>query len=742
MPAYREENILAAPTPGIMLNRLRVGHRSLLSEMDETQLPAALESAEWQVRVAAVQKLETWGERAPIELLVRALKDEHEAVRAAAAHAVGILGSSEAIRPLVGALQDATWLVRAAAVKALGMLGDQAPVEPLMLALNDEDESVRAAAVRVSGVMGERVPIERLLATLQDGAWQVREMAVLALGARGGHIPRSALTLALQDEDESVRGAAHFLQEMYPDRCAETAAGMPASVSEERVEPVVDPLLQAPIQRYPRKGALRVLRVALLVCWSIFLGYVVSITWNLVQVTHADQAKLTIRFVVQALTAPLAALAGFNMPAWVPGICMLLALLLFFGCLWATRDTWKDYKWRHSLGVHDEQIEAASEDHDKFTRAPLNPPQQVPATHLLSRRAALVGLTTVLIVGNGIAWSLLINSKRRQGSSSPGLGKALYVYRGHKGRVRSVAWSPHGNYIASGSDDKTLQVWEVANGKQSFTISGLASTAISVAWSPDGTRIASGGESEGTVQVWDATSGRKSSTFHASSDSAVMVLAWSPDGGRIVSANSIGSVQILNTGSHQPSDYPSLQVWDIANRGHSYSVGIPDPYGALAVVWSSDGKHISSVDGNGAIQVLDVSTRQSTFPFGLFGLSRGAESFTAAAYSLDGKYVAMGRDNKMVEVRDSSSGKLVYTYRGHANALLGYISAVAWSPDGKRIASGSLDKTVQVWDAVNGEHAYIYRGHSDAVTTVAWSPDGKYLASGSADKTVQVWDAG
>jgi WD40 repeat protein len=422
---------------------------------------------------------------------------------------------------------------------------------------------------------------------------------------------------------------------------------------------------------------------------------------------------------------------------------MLLASLLFFCCLWATRDAWKEYRWKHNLGVHGEELEVAPEDQNQFTRAPINPPQQIPATRLLSRRAVLVGLTTVLIVGNGIAWSLLISSKRRQGSSSPGLGKALYVYRGHKGRVRSVAWSPHGNYIASGSDDKTLQVWEAANGAHNLTFAGLASTVSAVAWSPVGTRIASGETSDGTMQVWDVTSGRNISTFHTPSDSAVEVLAWSPDGGHIVSANSIGgSVQVTNTGSLQPSENQSLQVWDIANRGHSFSMGLGGD--SLAVVWSSDGKHISSVDDKGAIEVLDVPTRQSTFPFGIYGLSRGSSlaMFTAAAYSLDGKHIALAKDDKMVEVWDSSGGKRVYTYRGHANAALGFISALAWSPDGRRIASGSADKAVQVWDAFNGEHVYIYRGHSDAVTTVAWSPDGKYIALGSADKTVQVWDAG
>ena len=98
---YDEQGAQAAPTPAALLERLRLGRSSRLVKLDESQLLAALESAEWQVRVAAVQMLEKWGERAPLELLVRALKDEHEAVRAAAAHALGVLGSSEAIRPLV-----------------------------------------------------------------------------------------------------------------------------------------------------------------------------------------------------------------------------------------------------------------------------------------------------------------------------------------------------------------------------------------------------------------------------------------------------------------------------------------------------------------------------------------------------------------------------------------------------------------------------------------------------------------
>jgi WD40 repeat protein len=65
---------------------------------------------------------------------------------------------------------------------------------------------------------------------------------------------------------------------------------------------------------------------------------------------------------------------------------------------------------------------------------------------------------------------------------------------------------------------------------------------------------------------------------------------------------------------------------------------------------------------------------------------------------------------------------------------------MVWSPDGKRIASGSEDNTVQVWDASTGKNLFTYRGHTSAVNVVAWSPDGKRIASvGAAENTVQVW---
>jgi WD40 repeat protein len=123
-----------------------------------------------------------------------------------------------------------------------------------------------------------------------------------------------------------------------------------------------------------------------------------------------------------------------------------------------------------------------------------------------------------------------------------------------------------------------------------------------------------------------------------------------------------------------------------------------------------------------------------------------ADGVLGVSWSPAGKRIASAGGNFLhpdsshdttVQVWDAADGSHVYTYRRHSVAVW----SVACSPDGKRIASGSNDTTVQVWDAVDGSHVYTYRGHADFVNAVAWSPDSKRIASAGDDRTVQVWNA-
>jgi WD40 repeat protein len=156
---------------------------------------------------------------------------------------------------------------------------------------------------------------------------------------------------------------------------------------------------------------------------------------------------------------------------------------------------------------------------------------------MIPRRAVLRQLVGCALAGGSIL-PLATACGQAPSPSAPtshAQGTLLYSYVGHTTGVLSVAWSPDGKRIASGSGDQTVQVWDAATGAHPYTYHGHAGNVNAVAWSPDGQRIASAG-ADGTVQVWDVIDGGQVYTYRGHTLD-VDAVAWSPDGQRIASAS-------------------------------------------------------------------------------------------------------------------------------------------------------------------------------------------------------------
>lgn len=293
------------------------------------------------------------------------------------------------------------------------------------------------------------------------------------------------------------------------------------------------------------------------------------------------------------------------------------------------------------------------------------------------------------------------------------LGTPFYVYSGHAGAVRTIAWAPDGKRIASGGDDETVHVWDVATGHTISTYAGHSYWIHSVAWSPEGRHVVSVSGSR-EVHVTNAATGHKDFILQSSS-TLVITVAWSPREALIAGGTNDGLVHLWDA---------ATQDEIFTYRGHSGRVE--------AVAWSPDGKYIASASSDRTVLVWAARNGTSMLTY------RGhAHKVYAVAWSPDGRFLASADMEGMVQVWEALTGRDIASYGKHN----GIVYAVSWSDDSKHVASAGQDQTVQIWDASTGETIFTFRDHSSTVHDVTWSPKEKVIASAGDDGTVLVWEA-
>ncbi len=289
-------------------------------------------------------------------------------------------------------------------------------------------------------------------------------------------------------------------------------------------------------------------------------------------------------------------------------------------------------------------------------------------------------------------------------------GNLIRTFSGNNSGVSSVAWSPDGSKILSGSRDNSVRIWDSDTGNLIRTLSGHNSTVYSVAWSPDGSKILSG-SSDKSVRIWDADTGNLIRTL-SGHNSTVYSVVWSPDGSKILSGSSDNSVRIWDA-----------DTGDLINTlsGHNFSVE--------SVTWSPDGSKILSRSSDKSVRIWDADTGD------LIRTLSGHNS--SVAWSPDGSKILSGSWDNSVRIWEADTGNLIRTLSGNNSP----VSSVAWSPDGSKILSGSWDNSVRIWEADTGNLIRTLSGNNSPVSSVAWSPDGSKILSGSWDNSIRIWDA-
>jgi WD40 repeat protein len=326
--------------------------------------------------------------------------------------------------------------------------------------------------------------------------------------------------------------------------------------------------------------------------------------------------------------------------------------------------------------------------------------------------------------------------------------KTRAVLKGHPREIYSVAFAPDGRTLASGDFDGNVKLWDVAAEREITTLRGHTREVHSVAFSPDGRMLASASQDQsvklweiGTlrnqrVKLWEGT--RRDPRLQPLGLRRVGVpiehLAFSPDGKHLAGGYWEGGAEV-----YDPAHLEKPAYFDVPDHWVKW---VAFPLDSASIVAGSDPQR----GGEAIVTQWSVDTGEERDD--LRDLM-AAQQFLIRAFSADGRMLlatGTARDGENTCVvwnlaTNREQVRFTPSYQRPAAAASARdgrdrrpVSA-AFSADGRLIALGFGDRTVEVWDTQAGELRTTLRGFQHVVGALAFSPDGRRLASGGGDLT-------
>jgi WD40 repeat protein len=305
----------------------------------------------------------------------------------------------------------------------------------------------------------------------------------------------------------------------------------------------------------------------------------------------------------------------------------------------------------------------------------------------------------------------------------------LLTFKAH-GRVIDIAFLPDGLRLLTAGTEQPhhvieaksavgqIRLWDAKTGKAlDFTLKGLGDTARTVGLSKDGTHVAAAWD-DGLIRYWDQISGEPIVLPESGKRSAYRI-RFAPDGRHLVAVSAGDPI----------AGTCSVRVWDLVTRRCVMTLDkVPTARGAE---FSPDGGQLAwCLAKQGVVQVVDIKSGQEAYRY-----KPGAHYLLCAAFSPDGKRLFAFGDNTIrvwnVAARDTAAIWPSETGVGMGLAL---------SPDGTRLAAVGVEGAVQLRDSASGGVLQTFKGHLGPVETLAFDSTGSRLASGGYDGTVRLWN--
>jgi serine/threonine protein kinase/WD40 repeat protein len=307
--------------------------------------------------------------------------------------------------------------------------------------------------------------------------------------------------------------------------------------------------------------------------------------------------------------------------------------------------------------------------------------------------------------------------------AAPSLKAAFEAHKGYS--VQSVAYSPDGKLVASGSNDRTVKLWDGtgANSNPVRELKGHTNFVNSVIFSPDGKKLASS-SGDGTVRLWDVASGNELKQLKSPDQAVIASISFSPDGTLLAGAAT-----------------NRMLLWQVDSSTMLRSFPAPANVRVEPVLFSPDGKWIAVGYTNGDIGIWSFDNNAQPART----LHGHSDTVWSLQFSPDSQQLISGSKDQTIKIWDvanpTATGPL-QTLSGHS----GSVSTVRRSADGSTLASGSGDGTVRLWSLTHSQAQPLdpqtglgQKDFGEAVT-VSFSPDGKTLVAGYDKGVLRFWD--